>query len=405
MIIQFVLVLSVLLGFCALVLDVGLFELKKIQLQNAADAAALGARVSMQAGAAIADWTAAGLADASMNGFTNGTNNTVVTFTDPPATGQYTTNAYAVQANVSQKVTSIFKASTITLNAWATVYMPPTPCVYLLSLVSTQPALYIDNETVTGSCPFYLGGPYLFYNSNSSSVGPQYFVTGASSASQGSVSPAPVFNAPVVPDPLSYVTQPTAGSCLKTSYTYTTNSALTLSPGTYCGNTKITSTAPLIFNPGVYVIAGSLTINGPTITGSGVTIFMTKTSKYTYGTCSISNANVTLSAPTTGTWQGILFLSDRAMPSLASGTAVLTVENWSPNSTLDGILYMVGQELNASNVTMQGVNYFGVVADDIGSPAGSGYSMHNSTFAPSADYSTLANGNPFHVSGPVGLVE
>ena len=120
MLVAFVLVLSVLLGCCGLALDIGLLELKQVQLQNAADAAALEATFQMEqedtgtSASAIADYTAAAVAGAAENGFVNNVNGVTVVVHMPPTAGLYAANQAAVQVLVSQPVSTIFKAGSYT---------------------------------------------------------------------------------------------------------------------------------------------------------------------------------------------------------------------------------------------------------------------------------------------------
>lgn len=194
-------------------------------------------------------------------------------------------------------------------------------------------------------------------------------------------------------DPLGYVATPAVGSCNYNNYSAV--AAATLNPGVYCGGLTINTSANVTLNPGMYTILGSLNINGPTLKGTGVTFYLTQNGTYPYGASTIQNVNSTLSAPTTGTYQGILYFSDRLLP---AAQANLTMQNWNPGSKTDGIFYLYNQELLLSNIPLQPVNYLGVVADYI--------SVHNTGFYPAANYSSLANGNPFHpVGGAAGLVE
>ena len=74
---------------------------------------------------------------------------------------------------------------------------------------------------------------------------------------------------------------------------------------------------PLTLNPGIYYFYGAnLQVSGnATITGSGVTLVFTGSNTAGWGSATIgSNANVTLTAPTSGTTQGIVMYSDRNMP-------------------------------------------------------------------------------------------
>jgi len=93
---------------------------------------------------------------------------------------------------------------------------------------------------------------------------------------------------------------------------------------TGCGtiNADVTSGGQLI--PGIYIIAGgglsvsgnaSVAVSGPTrsLTGTGVMIYNTKSSTGTYGSVTLSgNGAIRLTAPTTGTYAGILIFQDRA---------------------------------------------------------------------------------------------
>ena len=379
--------ITLLLCFCGLALDLGSFELTRIRMQNAADAAALGALAASQSGGSM---STAGLQDASQNGFTSGLQNATVTIANPPATGAYVSNTGAVQAKISKQVRGIFLPGTFTLTAQATALGTPTSCVYLLSQQSSQPSLSANNQAFQATCSFYLGSNYNF--AGASSTGSQFYISGSSSNSTGSVSPAPIFNAPKQGDPLASVPAPVAGSCTYTSKTVNNTSA-TLSPGTYCGGLTITNNSTVNLQAGTYIVQGALTVSNSNMYGSGVTFYLTQGNGYAYGASSISSFNGTISAPTRGALQGILIFADRSLP---AGQATLTLANFNPGTRFDGIFYLPGQELTAGNVTMQGNNYFGLVADFC--------AMHNTNFSPSSNYSSLAAGDPFQANGG-GLVE
>jgi hypothetical protein len=96
----------------------------------------------------------------------------------------------------------------------------------------------------------------------------------------------------------------------------------TLSPGVYCGDISVNAGATVTLSPGVYYFSGAnLSVAGnATITGSGVTLIFTGSGN-NWGSATIgSNANITLTAPTSGVTQGIVMYGDRNMP---VGTAFL----------------------------------------------------------------------------------
>ena len=106
MLVNFVLMLTVLLGFCALALDIGMFELKRLQLQNAADAAALSGMLELERNN-LSGWQTAAAADATQNGFTQGVAGATVAITNAPA-GAYSNDYSAVQATLSQPAIRAF---------------------------------------------------------------------------------------------------------------------------------------------------------------------------------------------------------------------------------------------------------------------------------------------------------
>lgn len=401
--------MTVLVGILSLSIDAGMLRYKKRQMQEVADASALAGALEISACAGTSNCNSmqtAAKAALTENGFTGSllTNCATrtgtkleITLNNPPcaiSSDPNTGSINYVETVVSEPVSTVFAkvlgVSTVNIIARAEATQPPAPCVYFLSQYSTQPSLSMGNQTTQTTCTYYLGLSYTFTGGATSS-GSQYYVAGSSSSSTGSVSPAPVFNVAAIADPLSFLTAPTVGSCTYTKLSV--SAAASLKPGTYCGGLTINTSSTVTLASGTYIILGALSIDGPTLTGSGVTFYVSQNSTYHYGTSSISNVNATLSAPTSGSLQGILYYSD---PSLPAGKAGLTVSNWNPGTRLDGIVYLPGQELTASNVTLEGNNYFGVVSDYC--------AMNNTAFYPSTNYSSLAKGTPFSSTKTVAAV-
>jgi uncharacterized membrane protein len=108
MIANFVLVLSLIMLFAGLAIDISSVQLRQVRAQAAADAAAIGASYEKARG--NANWVSAGQADAALNGFTNGVNGAVVSIVNPPTGGSYSGNSSAIQATVTQTVTTTFMA-------------------------------------------------------------------------------------------------------------------------------------------------------------------------------------------------------------------------------------------------------------------------------------------------------
>ena len=423
MIIHFAIALTLLLGFCGLVLDIGTFELKKIQMQNAADAAAIGAMRSMEGGAQKVDWQSAGKSDAKLNGFTD-TQNDVVVAVDNPGSGPYAGDNSAIQATVTQMVHPLFFPATWILNAQATALAPPaiTPCMYALSNVSTSTgySLSAANTNIDTDCSFYMGRSMSLANgslTNSSGTAKPYLLTGSPKQSYFSgapPTPAPSYNQPVMPDPLSNLLQPKLGTCDHTNVSVPSGNHTALSPGVYCGRLSIINNTSIHFNAGLYTFTDGVSIINSAVNGTGVTFFLTKNSGDSWSTTkqfSASNSPLTFSAPmdnSTGTppapgyppalgIQGILVFADR---NWNTGDVAFSLTN-SLSSTLDGILYLPHTGVSMTNSQVQSNHYFGMVADSIALANGT-------SIAFKSDYSSLANGNPFQASGSGsggGLVE
>jgi hypothetical protein len=106
---------------------------------------------------------------------------------------------------------------------------------------------------------------------------------------------------------------------------------------TYCGNVNISNNDELDLDPGIYIFKTGGSSCGLSVAGHGA-IHGTGVFLYFEGACSVSfsgGADVQLSAPTSGTYQGVLMMQDRSNTS-------------PPASSLTG---------GASQI-MQGVLYF-----------------------------------------------
>ena len=121
-----------------------------------------------------------------------------------------------------------------------------------------------------------------------------------------------------------------------TSKTCASTTGSTLSPGTYCGGLSLKGNITL--SPGTYVIdGGSLKINASAnITGNGVTLVLKSSATADFN----GNATINLSAPTTGTYAGMLILADKANSGSGhkfNGTATsqLTGTIYSPSQSVD----------------------------------------------------------------------
>jgi len=407
MLINFLLLLSLLFLFSGLALDAGMMQLRKLQLQHAADAAALGA--VYEKARANDDWASAGMADAALNGFTNGVNGVTISFASPPTSGSYAGNGDAIQATVTESYHTAFMglvtgSSYVNPGTSAVAAGSINPdCVYVMGPGSSTYTVVVANYTgFFSSCNMYLNSVTKSLSNQSGSTlivsgGSSIKIQGTSTTSSllGYTSPSPTFSSASEEDPLGYEVPPTFSSCTYTNTSVT--STTTLNPGTYCGGITI-SGASVTFNPGLYIVTGGMTWqSGSTITGTGVTFYLTTGGGFTYGNLNILSSNVSLSAPTStssGGITGIVFFIDRNWSN--QGNQGIQVK--SSYVVTNGIWYALNTGINNYVSTITASTYLGLVVDNI--------TTWSSTFTiPSPNYSSLTGGSPFASSTVKGIVE
>ena len=127
-------------------------------------------------------------------------------------------------------------------------------------------------------------------------------------------------------DPLINLPLPPSGLPLKGAVNLSGNNSLTISSGVY-SQISVSGNGKLTMNPGIYVIAGggfSVT-GGASVTGAGVTIYNAGSSYPnpggSFGAVNLSGSgNISLTAPTIGTYAGILIFQARDNASAISLT-------------------------------------------------------------------------------------
>ena len=314
------LMMPVLIGFVGLGTDYGLWVYTHQSAQSATDSAAVSAATDGKA----ADLTVQANAVTASYGFVNGVNGTTVTVNQPPKSGSHTTVANAVEVIVTQQKAPLFSAvfisTPLTISA-RSVAIPNVGTGCVIALDSTASGAI----TVQGSSQINLKNCNLYDNSNDPSaltVGGTASVAALSVGVVGGISGTNSITASggiktgVWPaaDPYAAVSFPPFYGC--DQHNLKINSSVTLSPGVYCGGMSVNAGAVVTLNPGIYYMdQGSLSVAGnATINGAGVTIVFTGNNN-NWATASIgSNANINLTAPTTGPTAGIVIFGDRNMP-------------------------------------------------------------------------------------------
>lgn len=313
----------VLIAFTGLVVDGGEVTTEHRDAQNAVDAAALAAAIQIANNHTEANATSVGTLVAGMNGIS--TSDLHLAYYD--SSGAATTGANQV-ATVTATIQHLFgtiflpiigiDSATVGATATATV-AHGAACVLCVMSPSASGALNVtDNGGVT------VTGGSIAVNSSSATAltlgsngvmtdGSGIDVVGGYQGGAGAVfNPSPTTGSTAVEDPFASVPVPSVSnhpSCCTSP----------LNPGVY-STISILNNGTLTLNPGVYVVTGGITMsNNSSLIGHGVMIYMACSSYPTPCTSGQAGASFTaqnnvtldLSAPSSGTYQGMVVFSDR----------------------------------------------------------------------------------------------
>jgi Flp pilus assembly protein TadG len=363
-----------LIGLAALVVDGGLLYYTKARLQSAVDAAALAAAKKLP------DTTNAQLQALDLvaknvpSTFGSVTQASDVTFGTYDSTTQAFTasstgiNAVKISAYrtgshnnaVQLAFAEIFGETLSSISATSIgVYAPSNTCVLALDPSGSGAMNLGGSSLVTAvGCSVQVNSSApsaLVVSNNAGLTAKKINVVGGVS---GTTNPTANTNVAAMADPLSYLVEPTASSCV-------TASGSVLNPGTYCGNTTFSG---VTLNPGVYYIDnGSLSLK-QSVTGSGVMIFIDGNSSFSV----TSGADINLSAPTTGIYRGIAIYQSRqstASDKIAGGGSI----------NIDGTIYIPKGTLTLVGSTSTSSNIGSIVAFDLTAIGSSSFSIGATT--------------------------
>ncbi|HTS10963.1 MAG TPA: pilus assembly protein TadG-related protein [Candidatus Limnocylindrales bacterium] len=412
------LALVALLAILGLAVDIGYLRYEKRELQTAADAAAMAGAAELPYG----DVSSGAKADSAANGFTDGANGATVTVNNPPLSGQHVGDSKYVEAIVGKTTPTFFAkafgVSTVNLKARAVAHLGSgNNCIFALD-PSASSALSVDGlASISSQCGIVVESAAsnalscsFFSSISASSIG----VVGGVQSFLCGISPHPVTGiaTPTPSDPLAYLPTPTVGSCtfskqqVYTSTTSPPSKPTTINPGVYCGGISIQPGANVILNPGTYILTTKNSTGGLTVdVGSNVST-NTAVSPYgvmfynygpigaiTFNFTSFSSGNqVSLSAPTTGTYQGLLFFQD---PQDTAAAQIIGSSSF--NTSLEGSYY-----LPSASVVFAfsgNVKYDILVADKIRFAYLTFSKANFSASGFTNDYSSLASGSPVKGNG------
>jgi Flp pilus assembly protein TadG len=389
--------MTFLLGVVGMATDVGTLLHDRRNLQIAADSAAIAGAVEENINPAAANVQAAGQRAATQNGITNGSNGAVVTINTPPASGPHAGAAGYVEAIVTQTepvfFMKLFSFTSMNVGARAVAFNGAKNQGCMLALnptasdtihlqgsfdVSAPGCAVIDDSNASDALVFTGGGGTL----TAGSVG----VVGGATGATGDSTPAPVTGIAPESDPLANLPAPTYNAASCTAPPTGTTWGPATAGGTVCYSGDISVKNAVTMSAGTYVFPGTLDFSGNgSLTGTGVTLYFPGPNG-TLGGPGNGNTTLNLTAPTSGTYNGILIYQDPSDTNTGEF-------NGTPITNLTGIIYMPNAELEISGNTTVNLDTDLII--------GSLYDKGNATIN-MTDYSQTVTNSPLK---SVALVE
>jgi hypothetical protein len=346
-----------LLGFLAMTLDVGAGSRQRRIAQTAADAGALGGAAEIYRLSDDATVVAAAQAEAVRNGFAV----SEITVNRTPTTGSHVGDSKFVEVIINKSIPTIFgslfsvSSLAVSARAVAGVGSHSLTCLYSLEPTGSK-ALEVDNGgELTTNCGVSINST----NSNavdvnnSGQLGTGEGTIGISGGWTGNKPPTPTPSTGIapVPNPLASISMPSTVPACTTTGLVTVTKDTTLTSGVFCGGIYI-GNKTATFTAGTYIIrGGGFEVHGGRMLGTGITIInsIDPTAVYAFKPITFGNGcQTTISAPTTGTYAGVLMFADPAGPADIVNTYACASDT---PPELTGTLYFPTQKFvfNGSN--------------------------------------------------------
>lgn len=352
-------VMPVVIGGFGLGAEVGYWYFTQRKLQNAADVAAYSGAAQLRAGQTYSAISSAAEAAAVETGYKASIG--TISTNWPAATGTFAgdpkTVESTIQENVPRLFTSLFLGGSVPIQARAVARLDrvaPT-CILALHPSAAGAVTFIGsaNASLT-SCNVHANSTAddaVLVTGSGAVTTPCVSSVGQVSATAGltmSECAAPLEYIDPITDPFASVPEPsTAGPCEPVNvFAGPPSASYVISPGRYCGGLSLKRRVDM--NPGVYVVDGGTfeITSTATVRGTGITVFLTNGATLSFA----GTADIRLTAPTSGTYAGLLIFGDREDPYATH------IVNGDSASYLDGAVYIPSGhvEFAGSNSTSGG---------------------------------------------------
>lgn len=332
-------------GMAALATEGGAWYYQRRNAQNAADAAAYaGATRLLLASAGVPAQTLgsaqafarAAVTDATTrNGFVNGTSQTTITINTPPSIaaaplrGDPTAVEVRIRRTVTRSLSSLFVGGTQAVEGFAVAKVQSNGNVCLLALGVSGEA-----NAISGTGSARINAPGCTVASNATGAASIRWTGGAgataaalitSGGCSGCDSTVKTYQPPSS-NPFAYLDQTSfvQGSCAAPPQVSKGGTITVPASGsiTFCSDLKVTGNGALVLTPGTYIfwnasfqMTGNTSATCPTCTGGqGITMIFTGTGSSIGGISLSGGASLTLTAPSSGPYRGVLMYRDVRAP-------------------------------------------------------------------------------------------
>ena len=275
-VIWFALAVPTLVVLAAAATDYGWLALKRVELQQIADAAATGAakelalagRENERVIVVAREIATAGLSQAKLS-----------SQIDAKVVDNYSGVSVSLSATVTLPMPILGQSSVVGVNAVAHVGKAPPVCMVSLDPDGSKAVNLQDAAMVTAP------GCGIYDNSRSSDglaaqgraqMRATTICTVGGVTGSASFTPSPITDCPTLEDPLAGRKQPALGRCDHTETVVVRRQSVVLNPGVYCGGLIVEEGGVARLNPGIYTIRFGLAVAaGGTLQGTGVGFFLT----------------------------------------------------------------------------------------------------------------------------------
>ena len=336
------LLMPVFVGAMALGAEVSYWYFTQRKLQNSADVAAYAGAVKLRFEKDFDTIADAAKSAAVDSGYRDNIGKIDTNW--PPISGAYVGDIDSVEVTVTENVprlfTSLFFKGTVPLSgrAVAQIYQGASACILALHHTAGGAVTFSgSSDTELIKCNVHsnsIADDSVLVKGSSDVEMPCVSTVGKVDATSGLVleeCAAAIEHASPVTDPFAGIPAPSVAASCQPENTFGGGSSksYTISPGRYCGGLTLQREATL--NPGVYVIdGGDLKINSHAeVSGSDVTFYLVNGGQVQIN----GTAELHLSAPTSGTYSGLLMFVGRNEPYKKHFI------NGNADSSLDGGLY------------------------------------------------------------------